>query len=192
MRTSLSIIAATLGRLAKAQTPTKDGLVLCPIKGQQFPAPSGLAQEPVWQQAAKSLEDTLRANVTLAPYNETTFSIGVFSTTDDGLLFEYHHSDESVANSKIGAKKVDSDSIYRIASISKLLTIYLWLIRDGDRRLSDPIIEHVPQLATFDTSQSDYALPDWSDITVGDLMSFLAGVGRDCESRPRSFIPPPG
>lgn len=183
MREAIAFIVATLGSLATAQTPTKDGLVLCPIKGQQFPVPSSLAHEPIWQQAAKSLEDTLRTNLTQAPYNETTFSIGVFSTTDEGLLFEYHHSDHSVANSALGAKSVDADSIYRIASVSKVLTIYLWLIRDGDRRLSDPIIEHLPQLAAFDTSELDYALPDWNDITVGDLMMFLAGVGRDCESK---------
>ncbi|CZT14561.1 uncharacterized protein RCC_12046 [Ramularia collo-cygni] len=176
---SFTILVGALGGITRAQTPTRDGLVLCPLKGQQFPVPSGLAQETVWQETAKSLRDTLEANITQTPYNATTFSVGIFSTTDAGLLFEYHHGDQTVVTSKLGANKVDADSIYRIASLSKILTIYLWLIRDGDRRLSDPIIEHIPQLATFDVSQVDYPLPDWSEITVGDLMSFLAGAGRD-------------
>lgn len=181
MKGCLTVLVAVLGSLVKSQTPTKDGLVYCPIKGQQFPVPTTLGQERIWQQAAKVITDTLNRNLTQTPYNETTFSIGVFSTTDEGLLYEYHHCDHTVAKSKFGANKANADSIYRIASISKLLTIYLWLIRDGDRRLSDPIIEHIPELATFDASEVEYALPDWNEITVGDLMSFLAGVGRDCE-----------
>lgn len=178
MRLTFAVLA---GVLANAQTLTKDGLVLCPIKGQQFPTPSKLAQEPIWQAAARSLEKTLEANLTQAPYNETTFSVGVFSTTDEELLLDYHHSDPGVADSRLGAKEVDADSIYRIASISKVLTVYLWLVHDGHRRLSDPIIEHVPQLAAFDDPGVDYPLPNWNDITVGDLMGFLAGMGRDCE-----------
>lgn len=186
MRASFVFLAGVFGGFSRAQTPTKDGLIICPIKGQQFPVPSGLAHEPIWKKAAIALTNALENNLTQTPYNETTFSVGVFSTTDDELIVEYHHCDKSVSNSKIGAQDVDADSIYRIASISKILTIYLWLIRDGDRRLSDPIIEHIPQLADFDTSQVDYALPDWNEITVGDLMSFLAGAGRDCESTSKS------
>lgn len=181
MRSRFAFLLGAFGGLSKAQTPTKDGLVICPIKGQQFPVPSKLAHKSIWNQAATLLTDVLEKNLKQAPYNETTFSVGVFSTTDEDLLFQYHHSDKSVADSEIGAQDVDADSIYRIASISKILTIYLWLIRDGDRRLNDPIIEHIPQLADVDTSQVDYALPDWSEITVGDLMSFLAGAGRDCK-----------
>lgn len=181
MKGAFATLVGVLGSLSKAQTLTKDGMVLCPIKGQQFPVPSGLAQEPIWHEASGTLRNKLQMNMTKTPYNETTFSIGIFSTTDDGLVFDYHHTDHSVVNSTIGTQKADADSIYRIASISKILTIFLWLIRDGDRRLSDPIIEHIPQLANFDTSQVDYALPDWNEITVGDLMSFLAGLGRDCK-----------
>ncbi|KAI1125594.1 beta-lactamase/transpeptidase-like protein [Nemania abortiva] len=152
---------------------------ICPLKGPQFPAPTGLGSETLFRDATSMIERVIRANLTEAPYNETTFSIGMFSTTDDGLLYEFHHTDPTVATSEIGTNEVDADSIYRVASITKILTVYQWLIADGDRKFNSPISDFIPQLLQYEKHQDDYPAPSWDEITVNDLAMFLAGIGRD-------------
>jgi CubicO group peptidase (beta-lactamase class C family) len=74
-----------------------------------------------------------------------------------------------VANSSYGTNKVDAESIYRIGSISKLLTVYLWLVREGDVRWSDPIAKHLPELLKYKADSWNNVTPDWNAITIGDL-----------------------
>lgn len=151
----------------------------CPLRGQQFPAPVRLASDDLFNEATQAIEQKIHANLTQSPYNETTFSIGMFSTTDHGLVYQYHHTDQSVANSRTGTHMVGPDSIYRIASISKLLTVYLLLLTGGDRRWNDPVTGYIPELANVNQGQLDYITPDWTEITLGDLAMYLAGAARD-------------
>ncbi|KAI1299857.1 beta-lactamase/transpeptidase-like protein [Xylaria venustula] len=164
-----------------AQAQRADRKRICPLKGPQFPAPVDLGTEPLFWNAVKDLEWSIQTNLTETPFNDTTFSIGMFSTTDDGkLLYEFHHTDPTVATSKVGANEVDADSIYRIASITKILTVYTWLIADGDRKFNRPISDFIPQLLQYEKHhQDDYPAPSWDEITVNDLAMFLAGIGRD-------------
>ncbi|KAJ8105254.1 hypothetical protein ONZ43_g7498 [Nemania bipapillata] len=152
---------------------------ICPLKGPQFPAPTGLGSEALFQNATGTIEQSIRAKLAEAPYNETTFSIGMFSTTDDGLLYEFHYTDATVATSSVGTNEVDADSIYRIASITKILTLYQWLIADGDREFNSPISDFIPELLQYANPQHGYPAPSWDEITVNDLAMFLAGIGRD-------------
>ncbi|KAI0104163.1 beta-lactamase/transpeptidase-like protein [Nemania sp. FL0031] len=152
---------------------------ICPLKGPQFSAPTGLGLEALFRNATSIIEQAILANLTRGPYNETTFSIGMFSTTDDELLYEFHHTDPTVATSSIGTNEVDADSIYRIASITKILTVYQWLIADGDRKFNSPISDFIPQLLQHRKNHDDYPAPSWDEITVNDLAMFLAGIGRD-------------
>lgn len=152
---------------------------LCPVKGQQFPVPTGLSKEALFQNATKTIEEHIKANLTTSPYNVTSFSLGFFSVDEEALSYEYHHTDDTVRNSTLGTHSVDANSIFRIASISKILTVYLWMIKEGDRRWNDPVSDHIPELAAIDRSQYDYAVPAWDEITIGDLASFLAGIARE-------------
>lgn len=177
MRFIIASLAAAAIQVASAASQKR----ICPIKGQQYPTPTNLASEKRFQDAVAKIEDTITANLTKAPFNETTFSIGMFSGNDHELLRQYHHTDPTVANSTIGTTKVDSNSIYRIGSISKILTLYMWLINDGDKRFNDPISDFIPQLAQDEVQQDDYVAPRWDEITVNDLAMFLAGFARDCK-----------
>ncbi|KAI8623634.1 putative secreted beta-lactamase [Xylariaceae sp. FL1651] len=175
MKLLASIAFALCLHLSAAQGKQR----ICPLQGQQFPAPTGLPSEALFHNATKSIEHIIRGNLTLAPYNDTTFSLGMFSTTHDELIYQFHHTDAAVATSGNGTNEVDADSIYRIASITKILTIYQWLIKDGDRRFNDPISDFIPQLTQFEKKQDYYPAPSWSEITVNDLAMYLAGVARD-------------
>ncbi|KAH7016018.1 beta-lactamase/transpeptidase-like protein [Microdochium trichocladiopsis] len=68
-------------------------------------------------------------------------------------------------------KKVDGNTVYRIASISKLITAYVLLLQDGIN-LDDPITDFVPEL-------SAPGLETYRDITLRMLMTQIGGAARD-------------
>ena len=177
MRLTITSLAALVVPLAAAASKKQ----ICPIKGQQCPTATNLASEKRFQDAVAKIEDAIAANLTKAPYNETTFSIGMFSGNDHELLRQYHHTAASVANSTLGTTKADANSIYRIGSISKILTLYMWLINDGDKKFNHPITDFIPQLAQDEVQQDYYVAPRWDEITVNDLAMFLAGFARNCK-----------
>ena len=55
--------------------------------------------------------------------NDTFFSISLFSVDEDELLFQYHHSPTVFSRDSIGVHTVDTDSIYRISSYSKVFSV---------------------------------------------------------------------
>jgi hypothetical protein len=170
---SLLVARAVLGKSTQ----------ICAILGRQFPAPTSLPTDSTFLKASASLEETINELLKTAPYKTTSFSIGMFSSTEKDLLYDFHHTDDSVRNSSSGTKRVDKDSIYRLGSISKLITIYLFLIREGGKRLHEPITYFLPGLSQVNVTSSDLdaILPKWEDITVGELASHLGGLTRDCE-----------
>ncbi|KAK3695993.1 hypothetical protein LTR37_018211 [Vermiconidia calcicola] len=171
------VLSLYLGSTTAQNGRTK--LQACPLLGQQYPPPVQLTAEPKFQAAAKSLNAVLDKSVKQSPYNETSFSVGMFSTDDDQLIYQYHYTSAAVRNSSTGTKAVDADSIYRIGSISKLLTVYMFLISEGDRKWDVPIVEYLPQLREFSEQSWNPMTPDWQDITLGDLAGQMAGLARD-------------
>ncbi|KAK5172736.1 uncharacterized protein LTR77_002856 [Saxophila tyrrhenica] len=165
------LFAACLDVAAALQTA-------CPVRGQQYLPPTGLSNEPKFKSVAEELADTLERKVEAKLYDGLTFSASIFSTCSDDLLWQYHHSSKGLKNSTQGAKKVDADSIYRIGSISKLLTIYLWLLEDGDRHFNVPITDYLPTLTEY-AAESSGLTSTWTDITIGDLAGQMAGLSRD-------------
>ena len=154
----------------------------CPLLGQQYPPPKQLSTEPKFQAATAHIDATLNAAIKSTPYKDSTFSIGFFSTSEDDLVYQYHHTGAAVQNSSYGTTNVDADSVYRIGSISKLLTVYLWLIHQGESGFNTPIAEILPQLQQYSKDSWNSITPDWSDITIGDLAGQMGGLSRDCES----------
>jgi CubicO group peptidase (beta-lactamase class C family) len=177
------IVLLALSGLGSALSPRSSKLEACPLLGKQYLPPTSIASQAKFKTAIKTLDATLAGAVTKdALYKDTTFSIGMFSTSDDGLLWEYHHTGPSVANSSYGTNKVDADSIYRIGSISKLLTVYLFLLCEGDVRWSDPVSKHLPEILKDKANSWNAITPDWDAITIGDLAGQMGGLARDCKS----------
>lgn len=168
----------------------------CPLLGPVFPLPTSLANSPIMAAAFKNLTSILDLlvrtdNSTLhgvVAANETSFSIGFFSA-DSGEspsgMFQYHHTAAALRNSTRGVRVVDEDSIYRIGSISKVFTIYTLLLEIGDGYWNDPVTKHVPELAAVaaaEAGQNDTIRHvRWEDITLGELASQMAGIGRECK-----------
>lgn len=160
----------------------------CPLYGQNYPTPTGLATSKHVEAAAESVLNQL-----LSAKNETTaygpldtettaFSVDFYTLDDEDAVFSHHYTPTQLLSQRTaGVEEVDSDTIYRVGSVSKLWTVYLYLLAAGDQTWNDPITTFIPELQEISQTQeldptSDV---DWESITVGALASHLAGIGRD-------------
>jgi CubicO group peptidase (beta-lactamase class C family) len=150
------------------------GASICPMLGPVFPAPKDLHSSIAFQDKLKDLRAKMEAafasgNTMHGPVDPSdTYSIQVFSTSSEHLLVDYHRRGSAV----LGNRTVDGDSVYRIASTSKLITVYLLLIQAGPSIFSDKVIKYLPELA---------GVVHWDDITVGSLAGYLADITSECE-----------
>ncbi|KAF4630436.1 hypothetical protein G7Y89_g7707 [Cudoniella acicularis] len=157
----------------------------CPYLGPDFPAPTNLTNSSTFQKALANLTSTIENGIvsgTLFP-NSTSFSVEIFSTKNPNPLFEYHHTSPNLQLFN-GTKLVDGNSIYRIASISKLFTVYLFLIEAGDVHFHDSITKFIPELAEesiFYSNDEAADFVDWESVTIGELASQMSGISRDSE-----------
>lgn len=159
----------------------------CPLYGQNYPAPTSLATSKHVEAAVKSaLEQLFKARNETTVYGpldtETTaFSLDFYSLDEDSLFSHHYTPAQLLSQRTAGVDEVDSDTVYRVGSVSKLWTVYLYLLAAGDESWNDPITRFIPELQEIAQAQeldptSDV---DWESITVGALASHLAGIGRD-------------
>lgn len=185
------LTSLTLG-LALLFSPTL--AAWCRPFNQIYPAPRNISSRTITSTSAifnQRLQELL-ANQTIAAQlgtNTTSFSLDVYSLHAPGSILTYHHSAPSLALSSEGVKQVTSNTIYRMASVSKAWTVYIWLMAVGDTNFNDPITKYVPELAEYASNHdSDDALNvvDWNSITVGALASQLGGIARDVAGGPQT------
>jgi CubicO group peptidase (beta-lactamase class C family) len=168
----------------------------CPLLGPAFPAPTNLSSSPIFQSAKRNLTSLFQqaiatGNTTHGPLTyDVSFSLSIFSAHSASPLFQYSHTAPAFSNSSVGVRTVDENSIYRIGSVSKLLTVYLFLIEAGDTHWNDPITKYVPELAAAADSTASDAINcvDWASVTVGELASHMAGISRECEYKDEKIL----
>jgi CubicO group peptidase (beta-lactamase class C family) len=170
------LFAVFLPSLTKALT--------CPPFSPSLPLSSSIKGRSAITNASESLTTALRlalADGTLLDNDTTSFSIDVYSLRDQGSVFTYHFSAPGLANATQGVSKVDSDTIYRIGSISKVFTVYTYLASQGDLSWNQPITKYVPELAQEvkrTAHDSIFDVVQWQDVTLGSLASQLGGIAR--------------
>ena len=174
-------IVLVLGILKKAQA-----INYCPPLGPVYTVPTKLSEDEAIQRVSRNLSARLdRVIESKAPQfklNDTSFSINFFSAHESNSLFQYHYT-APILNSS-STQKVDENTIYRIGSITKLITV-LALLVNGKVDFNDPVTNFIPELDALSKEQDEHfdatTMVRWSEITVGALASHLAGVGRSCE-----------
>ncbi|KAH9205052.1 beta-lactamase/transpeptidase-like protein [Leptodontidium sp. 2 PMI_412] len=111
----------------------------------------------------------------------TAFSFEFYSASVEEPLFQYHYSPPILADAEKGVKTVDRNTIYRIGSITKLLTVYTSLITDGDAHFNEPVTKYIPELLVGgdedEKSDDPVRRVAWDEVTIGSLASHMAGVG---------------
>ncbi len=168
--------------------------VLSDFLGPTYPAPKDLSSDKshvatAWGNLTSSLERYLTDNNTavtsLSGLKDLTFSIGMFSLHDlcAGESLQYHHTAAEVANSTTGVTNVNGNSIYRVASISKLFTAFAGMLvlddTDWDRSITDFIPPLADSAAQTPGSDDPVNIVQWEKVTLAALASQLAGVPRD-------------
>jgi CubicO group peptidase (beta-lactamase class C family) len=166
--------------------PPSHGATNCPLEGPIFPKPQNLSTSATIQAAIKDLTSVFKArdadNSTGGYTN--SYSVQVFSTSDTGStpLFEHYHTAPNLASfNSTGVPQVDADTVYRMGSLTKVFTVYTFLVEAGDIHFNSPITNYVPELAALVRSSSANPIKRvaWEDITVGELASHMAGIASD-------------
>ncbi|KAJ5762482.1 uncharacterized protein N7511_005864 [Penicillium nucicola] len=152
----------------------------CPLLGPAFPAPTALSKSGVFLQATESLTLKLKEAIANGSLPSSSFSIQLFSGHESHSAFTFSHTDDGIATGSIGVREVNEDSIFRIGSISKLWTMFLYMTLDGTKYFPHPVSSYVPELRTnHKTKQNAIDHVQWDDITIGELASHQAGISRD-------------
>ncbi|KAL8730060.1 MAG: hypothetical protein Q9181_004791 [Wetmoreana brouardii] len=162
--------------------------------GPTYPAPKDLTSEQslvsaAWNNVTSTIHTYLNEPSTdltgPSGLRNLTFSLGIFSVQDLSAAesLQFHFTSAEVANSTTGATKVDGNSIYRLASITKLVTIFAGMLELDDTDWDRPITDFVPSLAEFARNTSGENDPvntvQWDKITLAALGAQLAGSPRD-------------
>lgn len=162
------------------------------LPGASYPPPRDISSNSSsvaasWKNVTQTLEHTL-AGAGLGPVassllKNSTFSMGLFSLYDkDASFLQYHHISPSTLNGTFGTAHVDSDTIYRIASVSKLITTYAGMVELEDNDWNTPLTKIYPSLQKFiQTTTSDLDAVkniSWDKITVGDIAAHIGGIPR--------------
>ncbi|OCL07086.1 beta-lactamase/transpeptidase-like protein [Glonium stellatum] len=153
----------------------------CPLLGPVFPPPSNISfgLQAAFSNLTEVLDQAIASGNSTHGLvnNKTSYSVQFFSVNEKNPLFEYYYTTPS----SYGVQKVDGDSVYRIGSISKLLTVYTLLVEIGDKYWDRAVTDFIPELrALVPKSRSDpIAFNAWDEITLGSLAGQVAGVTRD-------------
>lgn len=130
---------------------------------------SATFQETLTLLESKINEAFTSGNTTHGPVNPNdTYSIQIFSTTSEEPLLDYHRRGPAV----LGNRTIDGDSVYRIASTSKLITVYLLLLGAGETIFSEKVTKYIPELE---------GAAYWDDITIGSLAGYLGDITAECK-----------
>ena len=159
------------------------------VLGPLYPAPVDLtSDESIVKKAWNDLTSTLdtyfvegqnsSAFVDLALAENITWSAGVFSLHDaEATELQYHYTSPEIAQTAIGTGKVDADSIYRVASISKLITAYVGMQELTQKQWHTPISELIPGLGKGgDAAEDPLSASPWDTITPWSLVNHQAGI----------------
>lgn len=165
--------------------------VLCTFNGPIFPAPfdltsnDSLVAESWHNITARTSELLGTTSGVYGPLQNVTFSFGAFSIHDTKAseLFQFHHTGPQTLNAANGTKSVDANSIYRVASITKVFTTYIGLLVLSKEQWQTPISHIFPELATSiqnatggGAAVTDIYNTHWDQITPWMLASHLSGM----------------
>lgn len=148
----------------------------CPPMGAVLPAPKAPSRNEAAGEATMRLKYGLNEQIA-SMSRSSAVSIAVKSLYEDELLFNYHFTPPLPG---LGVKTVDEDTIYRIASGTKLVTVLAALLSE-DIDMGASVLKYLPELKDTSGNNPITSIP-WEDISVESLAAHLSGVGVDSKS----------
>ncbi|KAI0536554.1 putative penicillin-binding protein [Xylaria digitata] len=160
------------------------------LLGSVYQPPNGLLNSGVintWKSSlAVTLNQVLQSGHSVFgdfEANTSSISVTIVSTEhdQDAPLFDFHYSSPFLNHSAGGTDRVTKNSVYRIGSISKLITIYTLLVGYGWESWDHAVTRYVSELRGVVSPGSRHSIEDvyWDRVTIGALTSHLSGIGRD-------------
>lgn len=149
----------------------------CPPLGVSLPAPKAPSSSEAVISTIQLAHEWF-ANLT-AGFEGTAVSLTIKSIHEDVPLLDLHHT-PSKANSR-SVSKVDAQTLYRVASISKVFPA-LAALQVAGINMDDPVTKYLPELWDLEGQQevvNEVTTIAWDEITVGSLASHMAGFGSD-------------
>ncbi|KAI1820681.1 beta-lactamase/transpeptidase-like protein [Xylaria intraflava] len=151
---------------------------LCPPLGPVVPAPTSPSTHDSVRAAIKTITDGFH-NIT-SGFNTTGVSIAVQSIHEKNPMLELHYTPPVLDTT--GTSDVNSETIYRVGSISKIFAI-LSVLTEGQMKLEDPITKYVPELLSLKSEAKPAAnaitTVSWDEVTIGSLTTHLSGISAD-------------
>ena len=167
------------------------GPALADFLGASYPQPVDLTSDKstvpkAWEEVTSTLQKQLDAagkNKTFGGVlglENVTFSIGLFSLNDPSVSdLQFHYTSQEVAQAPNGTNKVDGDTIYRVASITKLFTVLTGLLQlnssDWDLYVSD-VFPEIIELARQTSDDNIVDTIQWDNIMLKTLASQISGL----------------
>ncbi|KAF2962875.1 hypothetical protein GQX73_g10698 [Xylaria multiplex] len=153
--------------------------------GPLNPAPADLTSDDSWvrskwENITSMLEDHLTGiaqDEALSILDNITFSLGLFSVHDPKAAgsLQYHHTGPDIKNSSFGVNKVDGNSIYRVASMTKVVTVYAGLLLLDPSDWHKPLTEIFPEISSLPKDDPVHHI-QWDTITPFSLSSQISGI----------------
>lgn len=149
----------------------------CHDPSPAFPLPKLSPTDPLLAHTFAYISQSLHDLVSESTYNKTSFSLEITSSTR--TLYSLHHTARDRGASLRGVSKVDGDSVYRIASVTKLFTVLgvLYQHAAGNLSLDEPVGRYLAELNEEQEGKQQGGLP-WHSITIRSLASQLSGIPR--------------
>jgi hypothetical protein len=147
----------------------------CPLLGPAYPAPTNVAA-PALVAAKAKFDEALAAHPDIDKEN-IWWAIEVYSSLskEEGTIHRhFNHAPNQNSSLVIGP-----DTLFRIHSISKVVTVYAVLAKLGFDYWNEPVSKFIPELANHEVQDATRDV-DWSEVTVGTLASQISGISRDC------------
>ncbi|KAK4946532.1 hypothetical protein LTR10_014384 [Elasticomyces elasticus] len=168
----------------------------CGLLGPVYPVPANLTGTDAIRGAQSTfqrlMDEALQNGTT--PWSHvdavnTTISIGVFSMQSDDFVAQYQYTGSNPQlKTRLSGGKLDTDTLYRLRSVTKLLTVYTFLAKLGTSHWSEPVANFIPELASQLTRNSINNF-NWSAVTLGSLAGQMSGLPHDYALGDVSSVP---
>jgi len=151
----------------------------CPPLGPVLPAPTRPSADPAVQSAITAFKALMDQKGQV--FNTSAIAIGVKSVHEENLLLEWAFTPPEEFRDPRGVQEVDSNTVFRLASLSKVFPVLGVLLQNGVS-IEDPVTKYIPELRELNKQAREQTAVwtcGWDSVTIGALMSHLGGIAVD-------------
>lgn len=148
-----------------------------PLLGPSFISNFNSSKSQAIAEAKSDFPNMIESLFSSRDLNQTDliFAVDVFSASTNDSIYSYYHVGEGQEYA-LTAGRLDDNTVSKIGSVSKLFTAYAIIAQAGMEVFNHPVTRYLPEL-TGNSTRNPLKTIDWSDITVGALLSHQAGSG---------------